>query len=175
MTKTEYAQYIASPEWKEKRKEVLALTRNRCEECEIPRWLASIVYDQDLHVHHLHYKSVGNEHPDDLQVLCRRCHEIETFGRSSLREPKSSTCSTCQRKHWDVYSEQCDGCLLMITPGFPVSLIYGGWDELRGDMSWVGYLEEMVLSIKHGLIPIDDALAVISRTLGDSKPRKAAQ
>ena len=42
------------------------------------------LYDQDLHVHHRNYQRVGAELDSDLRSLCRRCHEIETFGESSL-------------------------------------------------------------------------------------------
>ena len=165
MTKTEYRQYIASPEWQEKRKVALLVADNRCEACEIPRWLASIAYDQDLHVHHLHYQNVGNEQTGDLQVLCRRCHEVSTFGRSSLKEPQNSKCETCQRTHWNPYSDQCDICSLMTSPDFPLPLIYGGWDSLRGDATWVVYLEEMIRSVQHGLIPVDQLLEVIGKAV----------
>jgi hypothetical protein len=117
MTKTEYAQYIASPEWQEKRKEALALSDNRCFNCGMPRWLASIVYDQDLHVHHLNYQNVGNEQAEeDLQVLCRRCHEIETFGRSSLKELKRTKCEKCYERHYDPYSGRCSTCSRLNDP-----------------------------------------------------------
>lgn len=37
-----------------------------CEEC----WC-----DRPLELHHLHYGSVGREIPEDLEALCRGCHE----------------------------------------------------------------------------------------------------
>jgi 5-methylcytosine-specific restriction endonuclease McrA len=38
----------------------------KCEDCR---------YGFDLEMHHLHYRSVGREVPDDLLLLCRRCHQ----------------------------------------------------------------------------------------------------
>lgn len=114
MTKTQYAKYIGSAEWQQKRKEVLK-NSSTCTNCEIPRWLAEIAYDQDLHVHHVSYSNVGNEQDGDLEPLCRRCHEFEKFGRSELREPKSAICTFCSEKHWDYYSDACEFCRVLNT------------------------------------------------------------
>lgn len=110
MTKTEYAKYLAGDHWRTLRKEVIDAVGSICEECLMPRWLAEIAYDQDLHVHHLTYANLGNEQPEDLRVLCARCHEIETFGRSQLRALKSSQCELCAITHWDYRSVFCRAC-----------------------------------------------------------------
>lgn len=110
MTKTEYAQYLASEHWLERRKQAIELAHHECERCELPRWVASLIYDQDLHVHHLNYQNRGNEQPEDLEVLCRRCHEIETFGRSGYKEIKKAECLACGMPHWDIYSDYCEFC-----------------------------------------------------------------
>jgi hypothetical protein len=81
-----------------------------CYTCTIPRWLAEIAYDQDLNVHHKSYKNLGNEDWDDLEPLCRRCHEIEKFGRSDLRAPKTAECTRCGDTHWNPYSDICVVC-----------------------------------------------------------------
>ncbi len=109
MTKTEYRKYIISADWQGRRKEFLKFN-NSCERCEIPRWLAEIAYDQDLNVHHKSYKNLGAEDWDDLESLCRRCHEIEKFNRSDLREPKSGICTSCEAKHWNPYNKYCAVC-----------------------------------------------------------------
>jgi hypothetical protein len=109
MTKTEYAQYLQSPEWQERRGNFL-IVNNSCVRCEIPRWLAEIAYDQDLNVHHISYSNLGDEDEGDLEPLCRRCHEIAKFGRSDLREPKSTLCGLCRKKHWNYYSNLCSFC-----------------------------------------------------------------
>lgn len=111
MTKTEYRQYIASPEWQQTRKSFL-FSNYKCNRCGVPRWLASLAYDQDLHVHHLAYRNLGHEDWDDLEALCRRCHEIETFGRSTLKAPWSTPCVICKSPCFDRYQEP------IITAGF---------------------------------------------------------
>jgi hypothetical protein len=109
LTKIQYREYIASAGWQERRKEYLAIN-NRCARCEMPRWLAEITYNQDLNVHHKSYANLGDEDWDDLEPLCRRCHEIEKFGRSDLREPKAAICIWCNNKHWNPYDDLCSRC-----------------------------------------------------------------
>lgn len=119
MTKTEYREYIGSEDWQKRRKEFLAECGEVCEHCGLPRWLAIATYDQDLHVHHKSYSRVGHEDWEDLAALCKRCHELETFGRSELRALVSYSCRVCQRKHWDAYSDgMCSVCAdLFLRPG----------------------------------------------------------
>jgi hypothetical protein len=82
-----------------------------CSRCHIPRWLAVIAYDQDLHCHHRTYANRGTEREiEDLAPLCRRCHELETLGRSDLKAPKSCRCGTCGAVHWNPWADYCDQC-----------------------------------------------------------------
>ncbi len=111
MTKTEYAKYLNGPGWQAKRKEAIEAAGDKCERCELPRWLAEIAYDQDLNVHHLTYANKGDEQPEDLEVLCRRCHEVETYGRSELREVKKAKCEGCYDPHWNYRSRYCSACV----------------------------------------------------------------
>lgn len=108
-TKTEYREYIASEKWQKRRKAYLSWA-NSCERCCLPRWLAIVAYDQDLHVHHKSYGSIGSEPDEDLEPLCRRCHEIETFGKSYLHRPKLYECEICQDETFDGESKLCDFC-----------------------------------------------------------------
>lgn len=109
-TKTEHAEYLKTARWQELRKEFLD-QHVICERCEMPRWLAAIAYDQDFHAHHKSYAHKGTpEEMDDLEALCRRCHDIETFGRSDLREPKRARCEVCWGLHWDPRSNLCQIC-----------------------------------------------------------------
>src|SRR5271168_5540841 len=84
-TKSEYREYISSEEWQKRRKLFLVL-HSVCNRCNLHRQLAIIAYDQDLNVHHRNYSRVGAELDTDLEALCRRCHELETFGTSKLHE-----------------------------------------------------------------------------------------
>ncbi len=66
-TKVDYHQYLASREWRLKRKEVIERCGNVCERCH---------QGPVQNVHHLTYERVGNELIADLQGLCRPCHEF---------------------------------------------------------------------------------------------------
>lgn len=109
MTKTEYAEFLGSAYWKQLRADRLQYETN-CNRCRIPRWIANLVYDQDLHLHHKTYARVGKELEADLEVLCRRCHEIETFGRTSLRPPRTLRCAICGDLSYDVFPWEIPLC-----------------------------------------------------------------
>ena len=113
VTKSEYRDYIASAYWQEFRRQFLQ-SHKFCAECALPRWLAQLVYDQDLHVHHLSYANLGHERLTgwDLLALCRRCHELETFGHTNLRPPPQRDCPCCLMPNYDVYEEFCFACQL---------------------------------------------------------------
>ena len=119
ITSSEHAEYLQSPRWKALREECFANCQNLCQHCDMPRWLARIVYDQDLHAHHVSYANKGTDKEVyDLDALCRRCHEIETFGRSDLRAPKSSVCGVCKGRHWNPYDSMCVGCKSIFSSHF---------------------------------------------------------
>ena len=64
--KKEYARYLASPEWKEKRDLALARTSGFCQFCGTFA----------AHVHHVRYpKQFGHEHPNTLIPVCDQCHK----------------------------------------------------------------------------------------------------
>jgi len=58
-------QYLISPEWKAKRKQVLKAANYSCQLCKA---------ETDLHVHHISYKNLFRENPEDLAALCSDCH-----------------------------------------------------------------------------------------------------
>lgn len=58
-------QYLNSPEWKAKRKQVLKAANYSCQLCKA---------ETDLHVHHISYKNLFRENPEDLVALCSDCH-----------------------------------------------------------------------------------------------------
>ena len=64
----DYDKYIRSKAWKIKRDAFLAHYNHQCVVCNSK---------EHLHVHHLHYQSVGHETTEDVTVCCRRCHFIE--------------------------------------------------------------------------------------------------
>jgi hypothetical protein len=147
MTKTEYAQYIQSEWWQQRRKQAIAAADNECQRCWLPRWLASLVYDQDLHVHHLNYQNLGNEQPGDLKVLCRRCHEIETFGRSDFREIKKRGCSVCSGEHFDIYSDLCTTCRSIVQEEYGWSLYWALGFSYDGKYLWEYALDYVIRTL----------------------------
>lgn len=58
-------QYLISPEWKTKRKQALKAANYSCQLCKA---------ETDLHVHHISYKNLFRENPEDLVALCSDCH-----------------------------------------------------------------------------------------------------
>ena len=60
-----YYEYLESKEWKAKRQEAFAYYGERCSLCGKKK---------NLQVHHIHYKSLGNEDVKDLTILCGGCH-----------------------------------------------------------------------------------------------------
>lgn len=64
---TKYSEYLASPEWAEKRRRVLDRADYRCEGCG---------ERQATQVHHLTYARVGKEMLFDLVAVCDYCHDV---------------------------------------------------------------------------------------------------
>jgi 5-methylcytosine-specific restriction endonuclease McrA len=81
----EYDKYLETPHWQSFRRLVFAeqrrrLGRNCCERC--PKNGSEIKLD----VHHLTYERLGNEKTEDVQIICKDCHD-----KIHLRDPKSRT------------------------------------------------------------------------------------
>lgn len=62
---TAYRTYLKTPEWDGRRRQALYDAGYRCERCGAA---------SPLDVHHLTYRNIFNEAPEDLQALCRPCH-----------------------------------------------------------------------------------------------------
>ncbi len=77
-----YYEYIQSNEWMYTAERIKI--QRRCQECSS---------EKRLEVHHLTYKNLGNEQPDDLLVLCHRCHSKKRpkkVKRIRFIDPRSS-------------------------------------------------------------------------------------
>lgn len=150
VTKTEYRQYIASPLWRERRKAFLEENGLACNRCDVPRWLAAIAYDQDLHVHHLHYATLGAETDEDLEALCRRCHELETFGRSSLPKIPSAKCEFCAETHWNLREDFCERCLCVLElAGKYISEYLFDESPITGQPVWISILRGIYCALRN--------------------------
>jgi len=68
MPNEEYQRYLQSPEWQDKRLQVLQRDKYRCVDCGARK---------RLEVHHTSYARIFKEDLDDLITLCRACHEEE--------------------------------------------------------------------------------------------------
>ena len=74
----DYNAYLKSPEWDEKRREAIQQAGGRCARCGRT--------DLPLEVHHLHYETLGDEGPEDLEALCKDCHPRADAEREQLAE-----------------------------------------------------------------------------------------
>jgi hypothetical protein len=61
-----YGAYLRSPGWLNRRSAAIRNSGGRCESCDAAA---------PLEVHHLTYRRLGAELPEDLVALCRACHE----------------------------------------------------------------------------------------------------
>lgn len=62
-----YQKYLQTKEWKAFRLFALKNANNKCEFCDST---------ENLAIHHKHYETLGNEEFEDVEVLCRRCHQL---------------------------------------------------------------------------------------------------
>ena len=61
-----YHEYIESPEWFKRVSHYKELAGWKCQECGSATRLTG---------HHKHYLNIGNEPPDDIEILCWPCHQ----------------------------------------------------------------------------------------------------
>jgi hypothetical protein len=69
--KQKYMEYLVSPHWQELRVQTIAERGNKCERCG---------GEVKIDLHHKTYKNKGHEKPEDLILLCRKCHEKQHTG-----------------------------------------------------------------------------------------------
>ena len=71
---TSYRAYLETNRWRKKRRKAVERAGFKCEVCGAT---------ENLAVHHLTYRTLGNELPEHLQVLCDGCHsnlhEIDNY------------------------------------------------------------------------------------------------
>jgi 5-methylcytosine-specific restriction endonuclease McrA len=79
----EYRRYLRSEHWQLTRKAML----KRWPTCELCRKRKA------TQVHHIHYESLWNEVPDDLQSVCGECHGWEHRVRPVKRSVEVDTSS----------------------------------------------------------------------------------
>jgi hypothetical protein len=67
-TQHAYQEYLQSDKWQFIRRLILARDGHKCVDCSST---------EDLHVHHIRYSKWGEELPEDLVTLCKKCHDRE--------------------------------------------------------------------------------------------------
>lgn len=77
-----YLEYLESPEWWTIRRAAMRRANWRCEQ-EKP---GDQRHEGPLEVHHLHYRTLGCESLDDVQVLCRTCHRGKKLPRNLQKQ-----------------------------------------------------------------------------------------
>ena len=100
---SKYYELLKSPEWKKRRLEILESDGWKCKRCGI---------DEDLQVHHLHYRKgllPWKYKDDELMTVCKGCHEsIHSFEDELDKLSKSGTSEIVRGKVIDefIYSNQ---------------------------------------------------------------------
>lgn len=69
MERTEYRDYINSPDWRSTRLRYFRskLPSDRCQAC-------GASWEPGFHLHHRSYKRLGNERLNDFVMMCADCH-----------------------------------------------------------------------------------------------------
>ncbi len=62
-----YRAYCKSPEYRRFRAQLRKVTGGVCQRCGAKR--------REMHIHHLHYLTVGKERLHDVRYLCKPCHD----------------------------------------------------------------------------------------------------
>jgi hypothetical protein len=71
-----YYEYINAQEWRRRRRAYLRKYA-LCNRCSMDNDEHKAVYGTALHVHHASYARLGAELDEDLEALCKRCHDEE--------------------------------------------------------------------------------------------------
>lgn len=79
-----YAEHLASAKWMAVREGALKRAGYKCQKCGVSKWSAK------LEVHHLHYETFGKERPQDLLVVCLKCHAAEDEKREQRTERRQA-------------------------------------------------------------------------------------
>jgi hypothetical protein len=112
-----YHQHVSSAQWKFLKRTIIEQRGNRCERC--------LQDSASLALHHVHYRSLGNEQPEDVELLCRECHTgadeaRATKGRPRHEEPEEGLIVGIDGDHWGkldldtVYIVLQDGQYLLV-------------------------------------------------------------
>lgn len=112
----QYREYLASLQWHAKREAALLRSGHKCQSCGAHK---------DLEVHHKHYETLGNEQPEDLVVLCIRCHDRADERRRRRNHRAAGMKTYAEKKYGEDWQSMVDPDALAEE--------FGDWRERRGD------------------------------------------
>jgi len=102
----QYREYLRSPEWQRKRQAAFAHYGRECQWCGDKK---------RLQVHHLHYRTLGSESPEDLEILCPGCHADADIRRARESEARSAAAlyeaqldGWASEKYGEEWEDHCD-------------------------------------------------------------------
>jgi len=105
--KKAYRKYLESEAWIKLRCDIITIRGDRCERCG----------RRGIHVHHLSYKNIGHEEPEDVILLCGTCHQKEHGlikpKRKRAKKPKKVKMSPAEKKimaKWYKLQRSSAGC-----------------------------------------------------------------
>ena len=81
--KAKFLKYLKSDEWATMKIELVVARGAKCERCERKERV------RKLRLHHINYDRVFNEEPEDLELLCKGCFNVER-GRRARPEDKKN-------------------------------------------------------------------------------------
>jgi hypothetical protein len=101
-----YETYMVSGEWAERRALALESAAHRCQRCGALG---------GLEVHHKHYRTLGAERAEDLEVLCMPCHEVADREREARTAVENAAAlydarlnGWASKKYGDDWFASCD-------------------------------------------------------------------
>lgn len=100
-----YKAYLRSREWGIKSAAARERAGYACERCGS---------NSELEVHHKHYRMLGNEKPEDLEVLCPKCHvkaDDERKQETTIRKRRRRIDAYASAKYgedWAAYRDRSD-------------------------------------------------------------------
>jgi 5-methylcytosine-specific restriction endonuclease McrA len=107
----EYKEYINSAEWKRKSKEAIKRAGNKCQKCGMDKGT------RRLDAHHLTYDNFKHERPEDLEVVCVKCHreadkereqEVAERNYEKLEDARFEGWARAKYgDNWMLYNDEC--------------------------------------------------------------------
>ncbi len=114
-----YEEYLNTLEWGEKRAKALDRAEYRCQVCNSP---------DGLQVHHRTYENKGEEKPEDLTVLCEKCHSIYHSNYAAGQQTRTIRDALEDVRVRSEYLHQHENTIYGIPTGF------GDLDKLLGGL-----------------------------------------